>query len=103
MAPREDAEKEDLMATIETTVPVSARIWNYWMGGTDYFPVDKAAGYQYAAVFPGVFDLARASRGFVIRVVRYLADEAGIRRYRQEGAAQALRSSQRPSARGHAE
>jgi S-adenosyl methyltransferase len=61
--------------------PVSARIWNYWMGGTDYFPVDKAAGDQYAAVFPGIFDLARASRGFIIRVVRYLAGEAGIRQF----------------------
>jgi S-adenosyl methyltransferase len=62
-----DADTEDLMAKIDTTVPVSARIWNYWMGGTDYFPVDKAAGDQYAAVFPGIFDLARASRAFIIR------------------------------------
>jgi len=38
MAPRKGAEEEDLMAKIDTTVPVSARIWNYWMGGTDYFP-----------------------------------------------------------------
>ena len=81
MAPRKGAEEEDLMAKIDTTVPVSARIWNYWMGGTDYFPVDKAAGDQYAAVFPGVFDLARASRAFIIRVVRYLAGEAGIRQF----------------------
>lgn len=78
---RGNAEAEDLMAKIDTTVPVSARIWNYWMGGTDYFPVDKAAGDEYAAVFPGVFDLARASRGFIVRVVRYLAGEAGIRQF----------------------
>ena len=29
---------------IDTTVPHSARIWNYWMGGTDYYPIDKQAG-----------------------------------------------------------
>jgi len=26
---------------IDATVPVSARIWNYWLGGKDYYPVDK--------------------------------------------------------------
>jgi len=78
---RPDADTEDLMAKIDTTVPVSARIWNYWMGGTDYFPVDKAAGDQYAAVFPGIFDLARTSRAFIIRTVTYLAAEAGIRQF----------------------
>jgi hypothetical protein len=25
---------------IDTTVPVSARKWNYWLGGKDYYPVD---------------------------------------------------------------
>jgi O-methyltransferase involved in polyketide biosynthesis len=69
------------MAKIDTSVPVSARIWNYWMGGEDYFPVDKVAGDQYAAVFPGIFDLARASRQFIARVVRYLADEACVRQF----------------------
>jgi S-adenosyl methyltransferase len=32
---------EDLMARVDTSVPVSARIWNYWMGGTDYYPIDR--------------------------------------------------------------
>jgi hypothetical protein len=29
---------------IDTTVPHSARIWNYWLGGTDNFPVVDAFG-----------------------------------------------------------
>ncbi len=29
---------------IDTTVPHSARIWNYWLGGKDNYPVDRAAG-----------------------------------------------------------
>ncbi len=33
-SPHGDAH-EDLMARVDTSVPVSARIWNYWMGGTD--------------------------------------------------------------------
>ena len=31
---------------LDTTVPHSARIWNYWLGGKDYYPVDKEAGDQ---------------------------------------------------------
>jgi S-adenosyl methyltransferase len=69
------------MAGIDTSVPVSARIWNYWLGGKDYYPVDKAAGDQYAQLFPGIFDMARASRYFVARVVRFLAGESGIRQF----------------------
>jgi transcriptional regulator with XRE-family HTH domain len=66
---------------INTTVPVSARIWNYWLGGKDYYPVDKEAGDQFAQLYPGIFDEARASRYFIARVVRFLAGEAGIRQF----------------------
>jgi S-adenosyl methyltransferase len=66
---------------IDTSVPQSARIWNYWLGGKDYFPVDRAAGDQYIEVFPGIVDIARASRGFLTRAVRYLAGEAQVRQF----------------------
>ena len=75
-----EAEK-DLMAGIDTSVPVSARIWNYWLGGKDYFPIDKAAGDQFAQLSPGIFDLVRATRYYIARVVRYLAGDAGIRQF----------------------
>jgi hypothetical protein len=66
---------------LDVTVPVSARIWNYWMGGKDYFQVDKRAGDEFAALYPGIRDMARASRLFLIRVVSYLAGEAGVRQF----------------------
>jgi hypothetical protein len=66
---------------IDTSVPQSARIWNYWLGGKDYFPVDRAAGDQYIEVFPGIVDIARASRGFLTRAVRYLAAQAQVRQF----------------------
>ncbi len=66
---------------IDTSVPQSARIWNYWLGGKDYFPVDRAAGDQYIEVFPGIVDIARASRGFLTRAVRYLASQAQLRQF----------------------
>ena len=66
---------------IDTTVPHSARIWNYWLGGQDNYAVDRAAGEQCAEVFPGIIDVARTSRSFLTRAVRYLAGEAGIRQF----------------------
>ena len=29
---------------IDTTVSHSARIWNYWLGGKDNYPVDQEMG-----------------------------------------------------------
>jgi hypothetical protein len=66
---------------IDTTVPHSARIWNYWLGGKDNYPVDHEAGDAFRAVFPGITDLARDSRAFLGRAVTYLAGEAGIRQF----------------------
>jgi O-methyltransferase involved in polyketide biosynthesis len=66
---------------IDTTVPHSARIWNYWLGGKDNFAVDRDAGDQYRRVFPGVVEVARASRQFLTRSVRYLAREVGVRQF----------------------
>jgi ABC-type sugar transport system substrate-binding protein len=70
---------------VDTTVPHSARIWNYWLGGKDNYAVDRAAGDAYAQVFPGVVDVARASRGFLTRSIRYLAADAGIRQFLDVG------------------
>jgi hypothetical protein len=66
---------------IDTTVPHSARIWNYWLGGKDYYPVDQAAGEQFREVFPAIVDVARAARQFLTRAVRYLAGEVSIRQF----------------------
>ncbi|MRT44801.1 SAM-dependent methyltransferase, partial [Xylella fastidiosa subsp. multiplex] len=65
------------MTEIDTSVPHSARIWNYWLGGKDNYPVDEAAGDDYAGVFPGIVTIARSSRAFLGRSIRYLVLEAG--------------------------
>ncbi len=66
---------------IDTSVPHSARVWNYWLGGKDHYPVDRAVGDQVMAMFPDITRLARADRAFLGRAVRYLAGEAGIRQF----------------------
>ena len=71
---------------IDTTVPHSARIWNYWLGGKDNYPVDREAGDQYREVYPQIVDVALASRAFQARVVRFLANQAGLRQFLDVGA-----------------
>ena len=66
---------------IDTTVPHSARVWNHWLGGQDNYPVDRELSEHFSEVFPGIGDLARVSRHFLARAVRYLAGEAGIRQF----------------------
>jgi O-methyltransferase involved in polyketide biosynthesis len=63
---------------IDTTVPHSARVWNYMLGGKDNYEVDRQAGDKIRETFPAMVDIARHSRHMLARVVRYLADEAGI-------------------------
>jgi S-adenosyl methyltransferase len=70
---------------IDTSVPNSARIWNYWLGGKDNYPVDRLAGDEYRAIYPEIVDVARASRRFLARAVRYLAGEAGVRQFLDVG------------------
>jgi hypothetical protein len=70
---------------VEPSVPSSARIWNYWLGGKDNFSVDRQAGSAYAEVFPHVVNLARESRAYLGRVVRFLAGEAGVRQFLDVG------------------
>ena len=65
----------------DTSVPQTARIWNYWLGGKDNFPVDRAVGDQILEAFPAIVENARASRAFLARAVQYLAGEAGIRQF----------------------
>jgi hypothetical protein len=70
-----------LSPEIDASVPNSARIWNYWLGGKDNYPVDREAGESFRAVFPDIVEVARSTRAFLNRAVRYLAGEAEIRQF----------------------
>ena len=73
--------RSELTSKINFEVPHSARIWNYWMGGKDNYEVDRVAGDAWVAVHPEILTLAQQSRQFLIRVVRFLAGEAGMRQF----------------------
>lgn len=72
--------------SIDTSVPHSARIWNYWLGGKDNYEPDRKAGDAYKKQFPGIEDFARASRAWLARGVHTLTTELGIRQFLDVGA-----------------
>ena len=70
-----------LSAKLDTSVPHSARVWNYWLGGKDNFEADRVVGDQFAQLYPDITVVARSSRAFLKRAVTFLAAEAGIRQF----------------------
>ena len=65
---------------IDPTVPSSARMYDYYLGGTDNFPADREAAERILALEPGVRENTRANRGFLVRAVRMLAGR-GVTQY----------------------
>jgi hypothetical protein len=66
---------------INTGVPHTARVYDYWLGGKDNFTADRALGDALIKTMPATRFVARANRAFLGRAVRYLAGEAGIRQF----------------------
>jgi O-methyltransferase involved in polyketide biosynthesis len=65
----------------DPTVAHPARVYDYWLGGKDNFEADRIAGEQTIAAYPAIRASARANRAFLVRSVRYLVDERGIRQF----------------------
>jgi hypothetical protein len=70
-----------LRRRIDTLRPHTARIWNYWLGGGDYYEVDRVAGDRIRELHPSIGEYARADRLFLGRAVRHLVADAGIRQF----------------------
>ena len=70
---------------INTNVPQSARVYDYWLGGKDHFPADRALGDAIAEALPTIRIQVRAQRAFLGRAVRYLTREAGVRQFLDVG------------------
>jgi hypothetical protein len=66
---------------IDDSVPQSARIWNYLLGGRDNYIADREVGDQFREAYPPIVDIAREQRYFLTRAVRFMAGEAGIRQF----------------------
>src|SRR5215472_15339 len=66
---------------LDTRQAHSARVYNYWLGGKDNFAADREAAEQAITANPGIVTDVRANRAFLVRAVRLLAAESGIRQF----------------------
>ena len=71
----------ELPPDINTDVAHPARVYDYWLGGKDNFPADRALAEMMIQAIPNMRGLAAANRAFLRRAVRYLAAEAGVRQF----------------------
>jgi S-adenosyl methyltransferase len=53
----------------------AARLYDFFLGGSYNFEVDRELGRKVAAVAPGVHDFTRLNRAFLRRAVAYLCDQ----------------------------
>ena len=77
------------LSEIDVSIAHASRMYDYLLGGTNYFAVDRAAAEEANADAPGGVAAARAgiraNRAFLGRAVRHLAD-LGIRQFLDIGA-----------------
>ncbi|MEV5531866.1 SAM-dependent methyltransferase [Streptomyces prunicolor] len=73
--------EDPLADRLQLDRPHSARVWNFLLGGKDNYAADREAGEMIVQMFPDIALLARLQRRFLVRAVRYLAEEAGIRQF----------------------
>lgn len=64
-------------ATMDVSKPSSARMYDYYLGGTHNFEVDREAAERAIAVMPFTIHGARGNRDFLRRAVRHLV-ESGV-------------------------
>lgn len=62
------------------SVPSTARMYDYFLGGKDNYAVDREAAEEVIAAYPETRILARANRRFLTRAIWYLA-EHGVEQY----------------------
>lgn len=63
-----------------------ARAYDYFLGGRTNYAADRAAAQQAVELAPSVAVMARENRAFMLRAVRHLAGNAGIRQFLDLGA-----------------
>jgi hypothetical protein len=65
----------------DTSVAHQARMYDYVLGGKDNYAADRAAVAAGLQAWPDMAFAMQANRAFLGRVIRYLAEEAGIRQF----------------------
>jgi SAM-dependent methyltransferase len=66
---------------VDSSRPSVARMYDYYLGGKDNFAVDRSAAEAMMASVPESVQMVATNRAFLVRAVRHLAAEAGIRQF----------------------
>lgn len=76
------------VAELDPSVPTPARMYDYFLGGKDAYPVDREAGQRVKESLGSTLtrDVVWENRLFLERVVRFLAGECGIGQFVDLGA-----------------
>jgi hypothetical protein len=84
---RADGEPDTSVAVrLRTDRPHPARLYDYFLGGRTNFAADRIAAQQTVEATPAIAVMARENRAFMLRAVRHLAGQAGIRQFLDLGA-----------------
>lgn len=71
---------EQVPAEIDVTRPSTARLYDYYLGGTNNFEIDRQAAEKLRQQLPELADAAWANRGFHGRAAAWMAEQ-GIRQF----------------------
>jgi hypothetical protein len=66
---------------IDTSRPHPARMYDWFLGGKDNYPVDEELGRRIISTDPSAPRSARSNRWFMQRATRWLVRETGIRQF----------------------
>ena len=74
-------EDQQVPPGIDPATPSPARLYDYYLGGTNNFRADRDAAERIRARMPELADAAWANRGFHQRAALWMAGTAGIRQF----------------------
>ncbi|MYS56615.1 SAM-dependent methyltransferase, partial [Streptomyces sp. SID6013] len=70
---------------MDVSKPSVARMYDHFLGGTDNYQADRDACEELLRIAPSTRELALVNRAFLVRAVRYLAHEHGVRHFLDHG------------------
>jgi len=74
-------EVEQAPPGVDATTPTPARLYDYYLGGTNNFAIDREVAERLRASLPELTDAAWANRGFHQRAARWMAGQHGISQF----------------------
>ncbi len=75
----------DVPPGVDPTRPSPVRVYDYFLGGTNHFPVDREVAERLKAAVPDIVDAMLANRGFHGRATTWIARQ-GVRQFIDIGA-----------------